>query len=76
MNCKHEFVGRSDGVKCRLCGLFLTAEQIPRRAGKTGKQPCYNSLKIEVWGKESAQESISEYQSRPSRTLPRGLAAA
>lgn len=27
MECKHEFIGISSGVRCKLCGKFLTAEQ-------------------------------------------------
>lgn len=25
--CKHMFIGKSDGVHCRKCGLHLTAQQ-------------------------------------------------
>lgn len=27
MECKHEFIGISSGVRCKLCGKSLTAEQ-------------------------------------------------
>lgn len=27
MDCKHEFIGGSDGVTCRLCGQGMTQEQ-------------------------------------------------
>ena len=27
MNCKHVFVGRKDGVHCKLCGAHMTADE-------------------------------------------------
>lgn len=26
-NCKHEFIGSKDGVKCKLCGLTMTPSE-------------------------------------------------
>lgn len=27
MNCKHEFIGSKNGVRCKLCGLYMTPER-------------------------------------------------
>ena len=42
MNCNHNFEGSANGVKCKICGLYLTAEEFisylakePNNANKT-----------------------------------------
>ena len=27
MSCKHEFEGTADGVRCNICGLFMSADE-------------------------------------------------
>lgn len=58
MNCKHEFVGRSDGVKCRLCGLFLTAEQILRaELAKQENSPVITASKSKSGAKKATKKA-------------------
>nr|DAN17925.1 MAG TPA: hypothetical protein [Caudoviricetes sp.] len=36
--CNHEFEGRENGVKCRLCGFSMTAEEYAKEYGKAAEK--------------------------------------
>nr|DAQ84637.1 MAG TPA: Spt4/RpoE2 zinc finger [Caudoviricetes sp.] len=57
MSCKHEFVGRSDGVKCRLCGLFLTAEQFRAELAKQENSPVITASKSKSGAKKATKKA-------------------
>ena len=57
MSCKHEFMGRSDGVKCRLCGLFLTAEQFRAELAKQENSPVITASKSKSGEKKATKKS-------------------
>lgn len=42
VDCKHVFVGKSDGVHCEKCGFHMSAEEYAKSLNskpKTNKQP-------------------------------------
>ena len=38
MECKHIFIGKADGVHCKLCSLHMTPDQYKAHVEPTGRE--------------------------------------
>lgn len=70
-NCSHVFVGKADGVHCKLCGLHLTPEQYhellhPPKA--TQDAPSDAGDKEPTEPEKAAQTATEPPQAKPKRT--------
>lgn len=57
MDCKHEFIGNAEGVKCSLCGLSMTREEY-REYLKGGKEKAPTNVAVEAPKKPAAKKTV------------------
>lgn len=72
-NCNHVFVGKADGVHCKLCGLHLTPEQYhellhpPKQAQDGDKSEADNQAATAEKSEQAAKEPAKTKAKRTTK---------